>query len=188
MEKSIDRKNFIWNIIGATANAFNSLLFAIIVTRINGINDAGIFTYSFATACLLYMVGVYAGRTFQVTDISKKNSDTDYIYHRIITCIIMMLVSTSFVIIKQYDVYKSIIFILLCAFKMIEAFCESIYAIIQRNGLLYKVGFSMFLKAFLAVVVFLIINYITKDLLLACIAIVLINIIILLYLPRNKCQ
>ena len=63
-----DKKNIIWNIIGATANAFNSLFFAIIVTRINGINDGGIFTYSFATACLLYMIGVYSGRTFQVTD------------------------------------------------------------------------------------------------------------------------
>ena len=68
MEKS--RKNILWNIIGATTNAFNSLLFTIIVTRINGTNDAGIFTYAFATACLLYVIGVYLGRTYQVTDIN----------------------------------------------------------------------------------------------------------------------
>ncbi len=139
MEKNIRRKNVIWNIIGATANAFNSLFFAVIVTRINGVNDAGIFTYSFATACLLYMIGVYAGRTFQVTDVSKKNSDTDYIYNRIITCIIMILVSVGFVIIKGYDIYKCIIFILLCLFKCIEAFSEVLYGVIQKNGYLYKV-------------------------------------------------
>ena len=175
-----DKKNIIWNIIGATANAFNSLFFAIIVTRINGINDGGIFTYSFATACLLYMIGVYSGRTFQVTDITNKNSDSDYIYHRAITCVVMILISIAFVFIKQYDMYKSIIFVLLCGYKCIEAFSESLYAVVQKGDLLYKVGKSMFFKAFISVIAFLIIDLLTKNLIASCISIVLINIIILL--------
>lgn len=175
-----DKKNIIWNIIGATANAFNSLFFAIIVTRINGINDGGIFTYSFATACLLYMIGVYSGRTFQVTDITNKNSDSDYIYHRAITCGVMILISIAFVFIKQYDMYKSIIFVLLCGYKCIEAFSESLYAVVQKGDLLYKVGKSMFFKAFISVIAFLIIDLLTKNLIASCISIVLINIIILL--------
>lgn len=186
VEKKKDKKNIIWNIIGATANAFNSLFFAIIVTRINGLNDAGIFTYSFATACLLYIVGVYAGRIFQVTDISKENSDTDYLYHRIITCIVMMLVSIVFVRIKGYDWYKSTIFILLCSFRCFEAFAEVLYGVIQKNGDLYKVGISMFAKAIVAVVVFFIIDSITKNLILSCISIILINIVVmLLYDAKN---
>ena len=72
------------------ANSFNSLFFTIIVTRLNGLNDAGIFTYCFATACVLYNIAVYEGRAFQVTDITGKNTDMDYIYHRIMTCIIMI--------------------------------------------------------------------------------------------------
>lgn len=186
VEKKKDKKNIIWNIIGATANAFNSLFFAIIVTRINGLNDAGIFTYSFATACLLYIVGVYAGRIFQVTDISKENSDTDYLYHRIITCIAMMLVSIIFVRIKGYDWYKSTIFILLCSFRCLEAFAEVLYGVIQKNGDLYKVGISMFTKAIVAVVVFFMIESITKNLILSCISIILINIVVmLLYDAKN---
>lgn len=186
VEKKKDKKNIIWNIIGATANAFNSLFFAIIVTRINGLNDAGIFTYSFATACLLYIVGVYAGRIFQVTDISKENSDTDYLYHRIITCMVMMLVSILFVTIKGYDWYKSTIFILLCFFRCLEAFAEVLYGVIQKNGDLYKVGISMFIKAMIAVVVFFIIDSITKNLILSCISIIFINIIVmLLYDAKN---
>ncbi len=180
MEKNIDKKNVIWNMIGATANAFNSLLFTIIVTRINGINDAGIFTYCFATACLFYMIAVYEGRTFQVTDISGKNSDTDYIYHRIITCAIMMIVTIAFSIIKKYDIYKSSILIILCLYKCIEAFCEALYAIIQKNNYLYKVGISMFLKAIIALIVFLLVNCVTKNLLVACISIPIINILILI--------
>lgn len=181
-----EKKNVIWNIIGATVNSFNSLLFAILVTRMNGINDGGIFTYCFATACLLYMIGIYAGRTFQVTDISNKNSDTDYIYHRLLTCTIMVIISIGFVIIKQYDIYKSSIFIILCIFKCVEAFSESIYAILQKNNLLFKVGISMFLKAIIALIVFAIINYATEDLIISCLSIVITNLLILfIYDYRN---
>lgn len=176
-----NKKNIIWNIIGATSNAFNSLFFTVIVTRINGINDAGIFAYSFATACLLYFIGNYCGRAFQVTDITEKNSDTDYIYNRIITCIIMMIASVGFTLIKGYDVYKSTIFILLCLFKCIEAFSEVLYGIIQKNEKLYQVGISLFIKAILGVVCFGIVNYITKSLFLACIGLIIVNTFVILF-------
>ena len=176
-----DKKNVIWNIIGASANAFNSLFFAIIVTRINGIDNAGIFTFCFATACMLYCVGNYCGRTFQVTDISKKTSDSDYIYHRLITCIIMMVVTLVFSLIKGYDLYKSSILIILCGFKCIEAFSESIYAVIQRNGELYKVGISLFLKAIIALVTLIILDLLTHNLVISCLSIVIINIVFLIF-------
>ena len=57
-EKKLMKKNFIWNIIGSGVNAFTSLFFMIIVTRINGINDAGIFTFAYATASFLNIIGI----------------------------------------------------------------------------------------------------------------------------------
>ena len=50
-----EHKKILWNTIGSTVNALSSLVFLIIVTRINGINEAGIFSYSFATACLFLL-------------------------------------------------------------------------------------------------------------------------------------
>ena len=180
MEKNIEKKNVIWNMVGASANAFTSLLFSIIVTRINGEFDAGIFIYCFATACLFYFIGNYSGRTFQVTDISGKNSDTDYIFNRIITCTIMILVTIIFTLIKGYDLYKSLILVILCLYKCIEAFAESLYAIVQKNGKLYKVGISMFLKAGISTIVLLIVDLITKNLLIASIGTVIVNIVLIL--------
>lgn len=181
MEKIKKNKNIIWNMIGATTNAFNSLLFTIIVTRINGLNDAGIFTYAFATACLLYVIGVYLGRTFQVTDIDEKNTNSNYVYNKITTCALMILVSILFVLIKGYDIYKSAVIIVLCGFKSIEALSEVFYAITQKNEQLYKVGISMTLKAVLGVVVFLVIDLITKNMLISCVGIVIINILFLVF-------
>ena len=136
---NLEKRNVIWNIVGATTNAFTSLIFAIIATRINGITEAGVFSFSYALACWFYVVGIYAGRVFQVTDRTNKNSDTDYIYNRIFTCIIMIVSAILFSFIKRYDVYKAGMITLLCLFRAIEAFGECLYAIVQKNGKLYKV-------------------------------------------------
>lgn len=181
-----NKRNVIWNMIGATANAFNSLFFSIIVTRINGVNDAGIFIYSFATACILYVIGIYAGRAFQVTDISKKYSDTDYLYNKVITCSIMLIVSIGFTVIKQYDLYKSVIFIIVCSLKIVEAFSEGLYGIIQKNNELYKVGISMTLKSIIGLLVFFIIDFITKNLVLACISLVITNILFAIFYDKKN--
>lgn len=181
MEKNIDKRNVMWNMIGATTNAFTSLIFAIIVTRINGLEEAGIFTYAFATACLFFVIAIYSGRAFQVTDITGKYSDTDYIYHRIITCIIMMLGILAFVFIKGYDIFKSSIIILLCFYKVTEAFSEVWYAILQRKEQLYKVGISMTIKAIISMIVLLIVDYLTKNLILSCISIISVNILTIIF-------
>ena len=49
------KKNAIWNTIGITINSFNSLFFLIIINRINGVDIAGIFSFAFSVACILYL-------------------------------------------------------------------------------------------------------------------------------------
>ena len=180
MEKKKNfNKNFIWNIIGTTFNSFNSLFFMIIVTRINGTNDAGIFTLAYSTACILYIIGVYAGRIFQVTEKEEIN-DKEYIVNRISTTIIMMMITIGFVLIKQYDIYKASIFVIICLYRALEAFSDVLYGIFQKNEMLYKVGKSFFAKALLSLVTFLLVDLLTKDLILSSFMIVISNLLVIL--------
>lgn len=174
------KKNFIWNIIGTIFSSFNSLFFMIIVTRINGINDAGIFTFAFSTACLFYVIGVYSGRTYQVTEKSKKITDSDYFYSKLITCSIMLIVGILFCLIKGYSFYKSSIILLLVIYKLLEAFSEYIYAILQKNNNLYKTGQSLFLKAITSLLLFLLIDLVTKNLIVSELMIIIGNLIYIL--------
>lgn len=156
------KKDFIWNTIGSTINAFNSLFFMIIVTRINGVKDAGIFTFAFSTATLFYMIGIYAGRIYQVTD-KESISDKDYLSQKIIACFIMILVSIIFIVVKEYNLQKSIVILTLCILKMLDAGSEVIYAYFQKRNQLYKVGISLILKNALSLLVFFMINILTKN-------------------------
>ena len=120
-QKTNFKANFIWNIIGTTTNALNSLFFMIAITRINGLEDAGIFTIAFSTACILYMIGIYAGRIYQVTENNDKISDTDYIVNRLISSGAVIIIVILFVIFKGYNLYKSTIFVALITYKSLEA-------------------------------------------------------------------
>lgn len=175
-EKKLFLKNFIWNILGTGLNSFNSLFFLVIVTRINGINDAGIFSIAYSTALILYTIGLYSGRLCQVTDIENKIKDKDYIVNRLITCIIMIILAIGFVFIRQYSSYKMWIFILLCVYKATEAFGEIFYGIMQKHDLLYRSGQSLTIKSLLGLIFFLIVDYGTKNIILACIVIIMLNI------------
>lgn len=176
-EKKIFLKNFIWNILGTGLNSFNSLFFLIIVTRINGINDAGIFSIAYSTALILYTIGLYSGRICQVTDIENKVKDKDYIVNRIITSILMIIIAIGFVFIKQYSDYKMWMFILLCTYKSTEAFADILYGIMQKNEMLYKSGQSLTIKSLGGLIIFLLVDLLTHNLVWACASIILLNII-----------
>lgn len=185
-QKSNMRKNFLWNIIGSTLCAFNSLFFMIVVTRINGEDVAGLFTFAFSTACLFYIIGIYSGRTYQVTDNDKLVSDSDYIYSKFITCLIMIIAGITFCFFKNYNSSKFMVILGLTIFKSLEAFSEGIYAIIQKNEQLYKVGISLFFKAVIGLFIFIIIDLFTKNILYSVLGVIFINLlIIILYDLKN---
>ncbi len=185
-QRKIFLKNFIWNMLGTGFNSFNSLFFLVIVTRINGIQDAGIFSIAWATAYILYTIGLYSGRLCQVTDTENKIKDKDYIASRIITSVIMIILAILFVIIKQYTAYKSSIFLLLCCYKATEAMSEILYGIMQKNEFLYKVGQSLTIKSIGGLLLFLSIDAITHNLILACSSMILLNILVMYFFDFQR--
>lgn len=188
-------KNFLWNTIGIMFNSFNSLFFLIVVSRINGLNDAGIFSFAFATALMLYTVGLYSGRIFQITDIENKITDKDYIFSKIISCSLMIILGLGFTIFKKYEIYKSIVILLLVIYKATDAFSDTLYAVLQKNEKLYQSGQSMALKSIVGIVAFIVVDLITKNLASACLTIVIVNVLIILifdyprvrrYIPKSQ--
>lgn len=179
-EKKAFLKNFIWNSLGTGINSFNSLFFLIIVTRVNDIQTAGIFSLGYATATILYTLAMYSGRLCQVTDIENKISDKDYIANRLFTCFLMLVGATGFLLLKQYSPFKTMVFALLAIFKGIEAFSDILYGVMQKNEYLYKAGQSLSMKGFIGIAIFLIVDLITRDLRWACFSVIIVNLLVLI--------
>lgn len=180
------KKSFFWNTLGSGLNSVNSLLLLIVVTRINGINSAGIFTLSFATACMFYFIAVYSGRTYQVTETDKEVNDSEYIINRLITSFIMILLSFLFALIYNYFNYKLVVFMLVCGFKCIDAICDVFHGILQKNNRLDTVGKSLLLRSILNILVFLIIDITTRRLIVSCISLIVTDLLILFTVDIRK--
>lgn len=179
-------KNFIWNTLGTGLNAFTSLFFMIIVTRINGVDTAGVFSIAFSTATILYSFGIYAGRIYQVTELNKEISDKDFIASRIITSVLMIISLLVFCVFRRYEIDKIIVFLLLTIYKALEAFSDVIYGILQKHDKLDKVGKSLFMKSILSICAFFILNFITKNVVLSIISMIIVCIIVIICYDFRK--
>lgn len=174
------KKNFIWNILGTGFNSFNSLFLMIVVTRINGIDEAGIFTLAFSTACILYSFGIYVGRIYQVTELNKEITDKDFIVNRIITTFLMPVLLMIFCIFRGYNLERFIVFLVLTIYKALDAFSDVIYGVLQKNGDLHIAGKSLFMKSLFSIIIFLLVDLITKNIIVSTLSMIISCIIILI--------
>ena len=55
------KKDFIWNTLGFGLYCFAYAILLVIVTRISGLETAGIFSLLYATANLIYQGALYGG-------------------------------------------------------------------------------------------------------------------------------
>lgn len=165
------KRNVMWNVLGSTLNGFNSMFFMVLITRINGLDQAGSYTTDFSLACLFFMIGTYAGRTYQVADRSGINGNDDYIGQRFMTVGLMIIIELLYFLIHGYDAYRFMLASLLLIMKALEAFAEVFYGIMQKEERLHIVGKSLSIKTGIALVFFFVFDVLLKNLLTAFIAV-----------------
>lgn len=180
-----NKKNIIWNSLGSTLNCLSSLIFLVIVTRINGLNDAGIFSYGFATACLFFTISIYSTRAFQVTDLNEEHKSSDYLYNRLTTSAIMLIIALLFCLWRGYNLYKSSILLLLCFYKVVETIDETLYGIMQKDNRLDLAGKSMTYRSIINYIVFLVIDLLTNNLIIAIVGLIISYILFMVIVNRK---
>ena len=186
MKNSALKKDFIWNILGSLIHAFNSLFFLIIVTRINGINNSGIFSYGFTISNVFLAVATFGGRNYQITDTKKEFSDNLYKNFRYLTTILSLILFVLLFLCFNYSVYKYLIIILLIIVRVFESISDVYFGILQKNNKLYLVGMSLFFKNLLALIVFIITDYLFRNLYISIISWGVINLLFLIFFDISK--
>lgn len=174
-------KDFIWNTIGVTMNAFLSLFFLIIVKRVNGMDLAGTFTFAFAFSNVASTIALYYGRIFQVTDSKGQFKEDAYVYTRLLTCLAAFLFGLGYSLINQYDVTKTVLILLLTGLRCVEAMCDVFHGVIQQNNKLHLVGKSLFFRSLCALGVFVLTDILTRNLWFSCLSLVLVYCCFLIF-------
>lgn len=180
------KKDYFWNTLGTSLFSFNSLFFMIVVTRFNSLSDAGIFSFAYATAGIINYFALYSGRTYQISNTNEKFTGSLYIVTRYLTAFFALLISIVFVVINGYPLNKAIVILLLCIVKCLEAVSDVYYGILQGHSKLYIAGKSMTYKSLISVIGFIIIDLLTRNLIVSCFYLLIVNIaVLILYDIRN---
>lgn len=159
--------------IGSMLMAFQSVIFLVILTRTTGLVASGIFTIAYANANLFLNIGKYGMRNYQVSDVKKQYSFSEYLGSRRITTTFMVIVSVVYVIYatitKDYSFEKRNIIIWMCLFKVPDAMEDIYYGEYQKNGRLDIAAKAMAVRMIITILSFAIIVAISKSLLLSLI-------------------
>lgn len=174
------KKNFIWNTIGFGLYCFAYAILLIIITRISGLDQAGVFSIVYATANVIAQLALYGGRNYHVTDKTKFDYNGTYIITRLITAAIASIITLILCFVFKYSFSISIVFICLCLNKVVDAISDTYHGILQIDNKLYLAGTSLFFKTVISIVSFAVILYFTNSLVLSSIILLTISLLFLI--------
>lgn len=97
-----------------------------IITRVIGLDDAGMFTFAYANANLFFLIGKYGMKPFQASDQREQYTFTVYFASRVMTSFIMLVLTVFYLTysatINNYSSAKLTVCIVICIFKIPDTF------------------------------------------------------------------
>ena len=156
--KHIQRQTSIWYTAGSLLLALQSLIMLVVLTRVCDVYVAGVFTIAFANANLFLNVGKFGMRKFHASDRKGQFTFEEYRASRIATCIAMIMASSAYIAFcaatLNYSNDKTLVMIIMCVFKAVEAF-EDVYTGAYQLEDRLDVGARMFtIRAGVTIAVF----------------------------------
>ncbi len=168
-DKNIEKKAYVWVILGAGTFSSISPALLFFVTRFLGTEEAGIFSLGFSFAQLFSIIGLFNIRMFHSTDVMHSYSFGEYFSARILSVIVMLGVSIFFTIINGYYFQKALVLIFLTLLKVSDCFSDVCEGEFQRNKRVDLAGKTQFIKSVLSIIVFIATLLFTKNLIISII-------------------
>lgn len=184
-------KDILWNTLGTITYSAVSLLISVVIINISGSIEGGIFSFGFATLGRLVYIGAYFGiRPMHIVDIKYRFSFNEYLSFGIKAGCISFVAGALFISIRyimgNYPTIKSLLLIVLVLHAAIDGLADYYECEYQRVNKLYMCGQSLFFRILLFTITLIVVVYITKNLLLAEILAVVVEIVAFYFLNIKR--
>jgi O-antigen/teichoic acid export membrane protein len=176
--KQAMHRDFFWNMTGVIAQMALAPIIMILITRNHGFYASGMFSFAFAISLLMYSFAMWGGRTFQVSDTQREFQSRAYLLSRVILAFVIIIATAMIIGLNNYSHEKSAIIALLVFLKIIESIADGYYGVMQVSGRLYNVGRSLFVKSALGLAVFVAIDQMYSNVVLALWGVLLVNLLL----------
>ncbi|MGL5434839.1 MAG: lipopolysaccharide biosynthesis protein [Lachnospiraceae bacterium] len=168
-QRTIEKRNMTWNMLGSFLYAFASMILTMIVVQLVGDVQGGIFTFAFTTfGQQMFMVAYFGIRPYQITDVENQYSFGEYLRLRILTSAGALAIGILYILSQGYNRQKAWVVFLMVCYKVIDGFADVYEAEFQRSGRLYLTGKSNTFRTILSVGCFFIALLVTRNLAFSC--------------------
>lgn len=157
-------KNTIWYSIGSLSYSLSSFLLLIIVSRELGNYSTGVFSIGWAISQLVYAIGLFGLRNFQVSDTSGKFKFEDYLFTKFFSVIFMFIGMFINSIYLDLSFEKITISFLLTCLMFSEVLADLFAGYFQTAEKLFIAGQSYLFRVIGYDIIFFIVIILTKNL------------------------
>ena len=151
-----------------------------IITRVNDIDAAGVFNIAYATAIVLYAIGDYGMRVYQVTDVKRENSFHTYLTAKIMVCLLMVAAGLIAIPVMGFKGDKLFVYACILVFKLVDAISETYQGEFQLSGRLDLGGKSVIVRMFAALAAFALCDILSRDIVTSFVVFAAVNIVFFL--------
>lgn len=173
------KENTLWYTLGNLCSSATSVLLMIIVTRILGVNKAGIFAIAYSIAQLMLTIGWFGTRSFQVSDVREEFRFSDYLNLKIILSLVILAGGIIYSICLNNYGYKLLVAALYCVLILGDVFADIFAGRFQQIDKLYLAGMSYTIRNICYCITFLLSLLITKELIVGLCAAIVVSFTVL---------
>ncbi len=169
--KDVTKSSRLWNMISSILVAFQTVVLLIIITRFIDKNAAGVYIIGNTYANLFLAIGKLGMRGFQVSDVNVEYSFNEYKCSRQISCILMIMISIGYILYsffsRDYSSYKMLVLMIICFYKVPDAFEDVYHGEYQRNGRLDVASKALAFRMIVTIGSIIILLAVTRDLMIS---------------------
>jgi O-antigen/teichoic acid export membrane protein len=166
---NVSRRSLVFNTTANALDAMQSLLLFVVVTRVCGVPEGGIFSIAMAVAYQMIVIGRYGMRDYQSTDIHKDFAFSTYFLSRLVTASCMFFWLAGYMLWKGYEPEKVSIVLAVAFYKSIDVIEDVYHGYYQREGRLDSASLAQTIRLSFTIFLYLTILVLTRNLLLATI-------------------
>lgn len=171
----------LWNTLGSALYGLNSFIMLALVSRLGSVEETGIFGIAFATAQLLYIVGLLGVSHFQMTDYGKTYCFADYKRVRVCSSGLMLAACGLTIVCLGFTGEKAYLTILLCVLMLLNVIGDLYQNLFFQNNRLDLSGSALFFRTLWSLITFSLTYALTRRLILAVVLQILCNLMTTLY-------
>ncbi len=186
--ENIDRAAGVYNMAASLLNSFQSVIFLMVLTRVAGTEEAGMFTIAFAYSNMFLTVAKYGMRHYQASDRHEEFSFRQYVISRALSCIGMLVIGTVCIgataAANGYSDRKCGIMLWMLLLRLPDAIEDVWYGRYQQRGRLDVAAKAMTVRMVWEIAVYLLLTVTTKDQYRAVVGTSVLNLAALVYVLR----